>query len=103
VTPDDDAYSRLAAACASYRERGYRLALDLREPLLADYRAAASKLGADWWRLHTRDALTLGARLAGEGVLLRGGASARGEAALQVQAERVLCEVASAAMPRFMF
>ena len=102
VTCDDDAYPRLVAACASYRERGYRLALDLREPLVRDYRAAAIGLGADWWRLHARDAHALGQQFAVEGVLLRG-AGALGEAALQVPASRVLSEVASAAVPRFMF
>jgi len=102
VAPDDDAYPRLAAACASYRERGYRLALDLREPLLDGYREAALGLSADWWRIHARDALALNGLLPVPGVLLRG-AGASGEVALQLQAPRVLREILSVAVPSFLF
>ena len=98
----EKSFQGLLRTCANYRERGYRLALDLREVLLEDHREAAKTLGADWWRVHTRDVQALGPRLAVEGVLLRG-AGATGDVALQVQASRVLREVTSVAVPRFLF
>lgn len=102
VALDDPAYGRLARACANYRERGYRLALDLRGALLDDQRAAAVALGADWWRVHAREAALLGGALEVEGVLLRG-AGASGGVATQLNVVRVLSEVSSAGLPEFSF
>ena len=102
VAVGDDAFVRLAEACTSYRERGYRLALDVREPLLNGYREAALTLGADWWRIHARDASALGSQLNAEGLLLRG-AGAGGGLGLQLQVPRVLAEIQGATIPSFLF
>lgn len=101
VSITDSAWPRLADACASYRERGYRLAVDLREALLDAPLEAALRLNADWLRVHARDAQTLESRWVGPGLLLRG-AGAAGSVVAQLQAARVLSEVGATATPRFL-
>lgn len=67
-----DGFDRYLVAATNYRERGYRLALDLREPCVEAVRAAARELAPDWLRLHARDAHLVEDVVPGAGRLLRG-------------------------------
>ena len=47
-------------ACANYRARGYRLALDLRGTALAEQREAAVLLAPDWLQGHVHEIAAVG-------------------------------------------